>query len=93
MADVVSGPPDALRLDAAALRALPRPIASRVVRLALYAASEPEDVAPPTREAVEAVLDLAGGRPGRRRDLAAGSTARREQGYVLVSRTSPESRV
>jgi tRNA(Ile)-lysidine synthase len=93
MADVVSGPPDALRLDAAALRALPRPIASRVVRLALYAASEPEDVAPPTREAVEAVLDLAGGRPGRRRDLAAGSTARRERGYVLVSRTSPESRV
>ena len=89
---VVSGSPESLRFDAAALRALPGPIASRVVRLALYRIMEREDVAPWTREAVEAVLDLSAGRPGRRRDLPNGSTAKREAEYVLVSRTSPESR-
>jgi tRNA(Ile)-lysidine synthetase-like protein len=89
---VVSGPRHELRFDVAELRTLPRAVASRVVRLALYQIMEREDVAPWTREAVEAVLDLAAGRPGRRRDLPNGSTARRERGYVLVSRTSPESR-
>jgi tRNA(Ile)-lysidine synthase len=89
---VVSGPPEDLRFDAAALLALPEPVASRVVRLALYRIMEREDVAPWTRESVDAVIDLARGRPGRRRDLPNGSTARREREYVCVSRTSPESR-
>ena len=89
---VVAGPRDAPRFDAAALGSLPKPIASRVVRLALYRLMEREDVAPWTREAVEAVLDLAAGRPGRRRDLANGLKARREREYVSLSRTSPESR-
>ena len=93
MSRVVSGPPEDLRFEVSALRALPVPIASRVVRLALYQIMEREDVAPWTREAVESVLDLAAGRPGRRRDLPNGSTARREREYVSVSRTSPESRV
>jgi tRNA(Ile)-lysidine synthase len=91
-ARVVAGPSDALRFDAAELRSLPRPVASRVVRLAVYRTMEREDVAPWTREAVEAVLDLADGRPGRRRDLPLGLKARRDREYVLVSRTSPESR-
>ncbi len=92
MGRVVSGPPNGLRFDAAALRSLPGPIASRVVRLALYRFMEREDAAPWTREAVDAILDLAAGRPGRRRDLPNGSTARRDAEYVSVSRTSPESR-
>lgn len=93
MKQVVSGPPNDLRFDAAALRSLPMPIASRVVRLALYRIMEREDVAPWTRDAVEAVVDLASGRPGRRRDLPHGLKARRTGGYVSVSRSSPESRV
>ncbi|RPJ14955.1 MAG: tRNA(Ile)-lysidine synthetase, partial [Actinobacteria bacterium] len=89
---VVSGPPEDLRFDVAALLALPEPTASRVVRLALYRIMEREDVAPWTREAVDAISDLARGRAGRRRDLPNGSTARREREYVSLSRTSPESR-
>ncbi len=86
-------PGEEVRLDAEALRSLPKPIASRVVRLSVYNVMASDDVAPWTREAVEAVLDLANGRVGRRRDLPNGSTARREREYVSVSRTSPESRV
>jgi len=92
MGRVVSGSPNDLRFDAKALRALPKPVASRAVRLAIYQVMERDDVAPWTREAVEAVLDLAAGRPGRRRDLPNGLKARREREYVSVSRTSPESR-
>jgi tRNA(Ile)-lysidine synthase len=92
MKQVVSGSLDDLRFDAAELRSLPRPIASRVVRLAVYRIMERDDVAPWTREAVEAILDLAGGRPGRRRDLPNGLKARREREYVSLSRASPESR-
>jgi tRNA(Ile)-lysidine synthetase-like protein len=93
MREVVSGPDDDLRFDAAALRALPRPIASRVVRLALYRILSLEDDAPWTRDAVVGVLDLAAGRRGRRRDLPNGLKARRDAEYVSVSRASPESRV
>ena len=92
LGQVVSGPPDRLRFEVTGLLSLPEPIASRVVRLAVYRIMEREDAAPWAREAVEAVMDLARGRPGRRRDLPNGSTARREREYVSLSRTSPESR-
>jgi tRNA(Ile)-lysidine synthase len=91
--DVVEDEDGDLRFDAAELRALPRPIASRVVRLGVYNALSLDVTAPLSKDAVEAILDLAGGRPGRRRDLPNGSTAVRERQYVLVSRSSPESRV
>jgi tRNA(Ile)-lysidine synthase len=81
------------RFDVARLRLLSRPVASRVVRLALYRILTIGEGPAWTSEAVDAVLDLAEGRPGRRRDLPAGLKARRERGYVSVSRTSPESRV
>jgi hypothetical protein len=42
----------------------------------------------PTEEAIEGVVDLAEGRPGRRRDLPDGLKARRERRYVLLSRSS-----
>jgi tRNA(Ile)-lysidine synthase len=44
-----------------------------------------------TETDVEAVIDLARGRPGRRRDLAGGLKAVREKEYVRVSRSSPGS--
>jgi tRNA(Ile)-lysidine synthase len=91
--DVVEEDGGDVRFDATALRALPRPIASRVVRLAVYNVISFDESAPWSKEAIEAILDLAGGRRGRRRDLANGSTAVRERQYVLVSRSSPESRV
>jgi hypothetical protein len=93
MREIVSGPPDDLRFDAAALRSLPRTIASRVVRLALYRILSGDDVVAWSRDAVDGVLDLAAGRPGRRRDLPNGLKARRDAEYVSVSRASPESRV
>jgi tRNA(Ile)-lysidine synthase len=40
---------------------------------------------------IEAVLDLADGRPGRERDLSGGLKAVREREYVRVSRASPET--
>jgi hypothetical protein len=49
--------------------------------------------ATPTYESIDAVLDLAAGRPGRRRDLAGSLVASRDREYVSLSRTSPESRV
>lgn len=75
--------------DAKALRDLSPAMASRVVRLAMYDVMSSDWAAPWTKEAVEAVLDLARGRPGRRRDLPEGRKARREKGYVHVVRPSP----
>lgn len=77
---------DELRFRAADLAAIPRPLAARIVRMALWqVAAVDDEVAPWTRDAVEAVLDLATGRPGRRRDLPRGRTARRDRVYVRVS--------
>jgi tRNA(Ile)-lysidine synthase len=73
------------------LRALPAPVASRVIRLAAYNLMSTDWVAPWTKDAIEAVLDLAQGRPGRKRDLPQGLKAVREKEYVRVSRSSPES--
>jgi len=80
--------PDGVRLPAAALVSLPVSIGARVARDAMYRCG-----VVPSAEDVDALLDLARGRPGRRRDLTAGSTAMRSREYVSVSRTSPESRV
>lgn len=70
----------------ARLLALPAPIAERVVATGLFDLGIPA-----TREDIRAVLDLARGAPGRRRDLSAGSTAVREREYVRLSRPSPGS--
>jgi tRNA(Ile)-lysidine synthase len=75
-----------IRFDAAALRALPSALASRVVRLAVYDALPPDAVAPWSLAAIDAVLDLARGRPGRRRDLADGFLAVRDRTHVMVTR-------
>jgi len=80
-----------VRFDASRLRALPSPVASRVIRLAVYNALSGDWAAPWSKEAIEAVLDLARGRPGRRRDISGGLKAVREKEYVRVSRSSPTS--
>jgi tRNA(Ile)-lysidine synthase len=46
---------------------------------------------PVSREAIEAIVDLANGRTGRQRNLPGGLKAVREKEYVRVSRSSPES--
>lgn len=77
-----------VRFRAADLAALPRSLAARIVRLALWRlAAVDDEVVPWTRDSVAAVLDLAAGRPGRRRDLPGGRAARRDRVYVRV--TSP----
>jgi tRNA(Ile)-lysidine synthetase-like protein len=75
-----------VRFDAGALAALPPSLGARVVRTALWRLTDVDDeVATWTRDAVHAVLDLAAGRPGRRRDLPGGHTARRDRNSVRVS--------
>ncbi|HET8526642.1 MAG TPA: tRNA lysidine(34) synthetase TilS [Actinomycetota bacterium] len=80
--------PDGFRFNTRGLASLSRAVAVDVIRYVLYSIEVPA-----TQETIEAILDLAEGRPGRRRDLPAGLKARREREYVSVSRTSPESRV
>lgn len=87
-AELLEDTPEGSRLPAAELLALPTAIGARVVRDAVYRCG-----VVPSAEDVDAVLDLARGRPGRRRDLGGGSTARREREYVCFSRSSPEGRV
>jgi tRNA(Ile)-lysidine synthase len=70
-----------LALDSLVRRAA---ISSRVVRLSIL-----ELGVLPSDEGIEAVLDLASGRPGRRRDLPGGLIAVREKEYVRLSRASP----
>ena len=79
--------PAGFGIDPVGLLSVPRPIAARVVRDLMYRLEST-----PTHDSIEAVLDLAAGRPGRRRDLAGGLVASRDREYVSLSRTSPESR-
>ncbi|MGZ8582509.1 MAG: tRNA lysidine(34) synthetase TilS [Actinomycetota bacterium] len=75
-----------VRFRAADLASLPVPLAARIVRLGMWRlAAADEEAAPWTRDAVAGVLDLAAGRPGRRRDLPGGRTAHRDRVYVRVS--------
>jgi hypothetical protein len=78
-----------VRFAVAELLALPPALALRVIRLGVAGARSSADPAPWTKEAIEAVLDLANGRPGRRRDLPNGSTAVRDRRYVRVSFAPP----
>jgi tRNA(Ile)-lysidine synthase len=80
-----------VRFDVEGLRALSDPVASRVIRLGAYNLLSSDWAAPWTKDAIEAVLDLAKGRPGRERDLPHGLKAIREKEYVRVSRPSPPS--
>jgi tRNA(Ile)-lysidine synthase len=80
-----------VRIDVEKLVMLPTPVASRVIRLAVYNALSGDWAAPWSKDAIEAVLDLARGRPGRRRDISGGLKAVREKKYVHVSRSSPPS--
>jgi tRNA(Ile)-lysidine synthase len=74
-----------IRFDAAKLRALTPAMAARVIRSEVYTALANMDV-PWSRAAIEAVVDLANGRPGRRRDLPNGRVARRDRTHVIVTR-------
>lgn len=82
-----------LRLDAAAVAALPAAVGARVVRqaLRLAAAMGGEWGPEPGAAHVRALLDLAAGRPGRRVDLPGALLAVRSKEYVSISRASPET--
>jgi tRNA(Ile)-lysidine synthase len=82
--DVVEKTPEGADLLAVRLLDMPRAIAGRVVANAVYGCG-----VPCARSDVVAVLDLAAGRPGRRRDLSSGLKARRGREYVHMSRPSP----
>lgn len=82
--ELIDESPDGCSMPASELLTLPRAIATRVVRRAFVLA----DIGW-TEESIDAVMDLAAGRPGRSRDLALGSTARRDRRYVHVTRPSP----
>lgn len=73
------------------LRGLASPVASRVIRSAVYNAMSGDWAAPWSKDAIHAVLDLANGRSGRRRDLPNGMKAWRDKEYVHVARPSPEA--
>jgi tRNA(Ile)-lysidine synthase len=72
-------------ISARAITELPRPMASRVVRRAFQLADLPWN-----EPAIDAVLDLADGRPGRSRDLQLGLRITRDRGYVRGSGPSLE---
>lgn len=71
-------------ISGSALRDLPRPLSTRIVRRALRALG-----AVPEAGHVESVVDLGAARPGRVVSLSAGLLARREREYVRLSRPSP----
>ena len=79
---VLAETPEGVDLDAVGLLDLPRAIAARVATRAVYACG-----AVCTRADVEALLDLASGRPGRRRDLSDGVSVRRGRHHVHLFRS------
>ncbi|MEO8476260.1 MAG: tRNA lysidine(34) synthetase TilS [Actinomycetota bacterium] len=82
-----------VRFRARELTALSPSLGARVVRMSLWQmAAVDDEIAPWTRESVAAVLDLAGGRPGRRRDLPGGRTAWRDRRFVRVSAGADDPR-
>jgi tRNA(Ile)-lysidine synthase len=83
--EVAEQGPDEIRFDAAKLLALAPAMATRVIRSEIYQALAIQDV-PWSRAAIDAVIDLANGRPGRRRDLPNGRVARRTRTHVVVAR-------
>jgi hypothetical protein len=81
-----------VRFDAAGLRALHPALAGRVIRMSVYNTLATDWAAPWSKDAIESVLDLAMGRPGRRRDLPDGRVARRDRTHVIVSRAGRYAR-
>jgi len=79
--DLFEETPEGFELPAVALRSLPRALRTRVVRASLYKVG-----ARASSEHIEAILDLASGRPGRERHLSGGLLAERGREYVRVSR-------
>jgi tRNA(Ile)-lysidine synthase len=75
---------EGIALGAVALLDLPRAVSSRLVSRAIVRCRTT-----PSRADVDAVLDLASGRPGRTRDLSHGLKARRDREYVRLLRPSP----
>ena len=83
--DVTDSIDGEIRFDADKLRALTPAMAARVIRSEIYTTLAIMEV-PWSSAAIDAVLDLANGRPGRRRDLPNGRTARRDRTHVIVTR-------
>jgi len=83
---LVDEPAGAVRFDAAGLTALSEPVAARLIRFAAYQVLSIDAPAPWTKAGIDAILDLAGGRPGRRRDLSDGRVALRDRTHVVVTR-------
>lgn len=87
LAEILDEDRSGVILPAYDLAALPRALASRVAKAALYRSG-----VVPTSIDIDGVLDLASGRPGRGLDLTGGLNASRDKEYVHLSRPSPESR-
>jgi tRNA(Ile)-lysidine synthase len=75
--------PDGIVLDAARLLEVPRVVAARLVAQAIFRLGRSV-----TRSDIDGVIDLAAGRPGRRRNLTHAVAARRERVYVRLSLAS-----
>jgi tRNA(Ile)-lysidine synthase len=75
-----------VRFDAPELTRLSPVLAGRVIRMAVYTTLSSDWAAPWSRDAIEAILDLARGRPGRTRDLPEGRHARRTRTHVEIER-------
>jgi tRNA(Ile)-lysidine synthase len=81
---LIDGPSPERHLRVASLVGLPKPVGRRVVRRAFVGLGVLPEAAH-----VDAILDLAGGRPGRRVSLPEGLIATRDWEYVRLSRPSP----
>ncbi len=82
--DLAEGDASGCSIRAKSLSELPQAVGGRVVQLAVW-----QFGVHPDRETVRAVIDLARGRPGRRRHLSEGLIATRDKEYVRIARSSP----